>query len=162
MRTHTHTQINIVIMTWLRGFLARNCSGCPWRQDVEGFNHGLPCYVQNMSRGTQVDENRGRRSRFVSWLGPEGHDFNIAWQAMIKSYYSMFPLWRHNGGKQATSLNCVVILNVFFRKYGWANLFSHVIIGIAITVGRDFRAPDNKSRGCFCRNSRPNVINPLN
>ena len=22
------------IITWLRGFLARNCSGCPWRRDV--------------------------------------------------------------------------------------------------------------------------------
>ena len=22
------------IITWLRGFLERNCSGCPWRRDV--------------------------------------------------------------------------------------------------------------------------------
>ena len=58
-----------------------------------GFNHGLPCYVKNMARGTQVDKNRGRRPRFLSWLRPEGHVFNIAWQAMIKTYYSMFPLW---------------------------------------------------------------------
>ena len=60
---------------------------------VIGFNHGLPCYVKNMARGTQVDKTRGRRPRFLSWLRPEGHVFNIAWQAMIKTYYSMFPLW---------------------------------------------------------------------
>ena len=58
-----------------------------------GFNHGLPCYVKNMARGNQVDKNRGRRPRFLSWLRPEGHVFNIAWQTMIKTYYSMFPLW---------------------------------------------------------------------
>ena len=33
---------------------------------VIGFNHGLPCYVKNMARGTQVDKNRGRRPRFLS------------------------------------------------------------------------------------------------
>ena len=59
---------------------------------VIGFNHGLPCYVKNMARGTQVDKNRGRRPRFLSWLRPEGHVFNIAWQAMIKTYYSMSPI----------------------------------------------------------------------
>ena len=58
---------------------------------VIGFNHGLPCCVKNMARGTQVDKNRGRRPRFLSWLRPEGHVFNIAWQAMIKTYYSMSP-----------------------------------------------------------------------
>ena len=58
---------------------------------VIGFNHGLPCYDKNMARGTQVDKNRGRRPRFLSWLRPEGHVFNIAWQAMIKTYYSMSP-----------------------------------------------------------------------
>ena len=63
-----------------------------WRH-VIGFNHGLPCYVKNMSRGTQVDINRGRRPMLLSWLRPEGHVFNIAWQAMIKTYHSMFPLW---------------------------------------------------------------------
>ena len=36
-----------------------------------GFNHGLPCYVKNMARGSQVDKNRGRRPRFLSWLRPE-------------------------------------------------------------------------------------------
>ena len=56
-----------------------------------GFNHGLPCYVKNMARGTRVDKNQGRRLRFLSWLRPEGHVFNIAWQAMIKTYYSMTP-----------------------------------------------------------------------
>ena len=25
------------------------------------FNHGLPCHVKNMARGTQVNKNRGRR-----------------------------------------------------------------------------------------------------
>ena len=59
---------------------------------IIGFNHGLPCYVKNMARGTQVDKNRGRRPRFLSWLRPEGHVFNIAWQAMIKTYYNM-TLW---------------------------------------------------------------------
>ena len=71
-------------------------SEIPWRScdvTVIGFNHGLPCYVKNMARGTQVDKNRGRRPRFLSWLRPEGHVFNIAWQAMIKTYYSMFSLW---------------------------------------------------------------------
>ena len=58
---------------------------------VIGFNHGLPCYVKNMARGTQVDKNRGRRPRFLSWLRPEGHVFNIALQAMIKTYYGMSP-----------------------------------------------------------------------
>ena len=57
------------------------------------YSPGLPCYVKNMARGTQVDKNRGRRPRFLSWLRPEGHVFNIAWQTMIKTYYSMFPLW---------------------------------------------------------------------
>ena len=58
---------------------------------VIGFNHGLPCYVKNMALGTQVDKNRGRRPRFLSWLRPEGQVFNIAWQTMIKTYYSMSP-----------------------------------------------------------------------
>ena len=58
---------------------------------IIGFNHGLPCCVKNMARGTQVDKNRGRRPRFLSWLRPEGYVFNIAWQAMIKTYYSMPP-----------------------------------------------------------------------
>ena len=42
---------------------------------VIGFNHGLPCYVKNMARGTQVDKRRGRRPRFLSWLRPEGRVF---------------------------------------------------------------------------------------
>ena len=54
-----------------------------------GFNHDVPCYVKNMARGTQVDKNRGRRQK----LRPEGHVFNIAWQAMIKTYYSIPLLW---------------------------------------------------------------------
>ena len=58
-----------------------------------GFNHGLPWYVKNMSWETQVDKNRGCRPRFLSWLRPEGHVFNIPWQAKIKTYYCMFPLW---------------------------------------------------------------------
>ena len=29
--------------------------------------------VKNMARGTQVEENRSRRPRFLSWLRPEGH-----------------------------------------------------------------------------------------
>ena len=63
---------------------------CQLNWDI-GFNHGLPWYVKNMARGTQVDKNRGRRPRFLSWLRPEGHVLNIAWQAMIKTYYSMSP-----------------------------------------------------------------------
>ena len=31
---------------------------------VIGSNHGLPCYVKNMARGTQIDKNRGRRPSF--------------------------------------------------------------------------------------------------
>ena len=59
---------------------------------VIGFNHGLPCYVSNMSRGTQLDKKRGRRLRFLSWLRPDGQVFDIAWQGTIKIYFSMFSL----------------------------------------------------------------------
>ena len=48
---------------------------------------------QNMAQRTQVDKNRGHGPRFLSWLRPEGHVFGIAWQAMIKTFYSMFPSW---------------------------------------------------------------------
>ena len=56
---------------------------------IIGFNHGSLSYIKDMAEGTQVDKNLGRRSRFLSWLGPNGHVFNTAWQAAIKTYYSM-------------------------------------------------------------------------
>ena len=38
--------------------------------NIIDFNHGLPCYVENMARGTQVDKNRGRRPMFCRDWGP--------------------------------------------------------------------------------------------
>ena len=47
-----------------------------------------PQWVKIMTRGTQVV-----LPRFLSSLRPVGHGLNIAWPAMIETYYSMFPLW---------------------------------------------------------------------
>ena len=53
---------------------------------IIGFNHGLPCYVKTMAIGPQSRQKpRPTASTFVC-LSPSGHVFNIAWQAMIKTY----------------------------------------------------------------------------
>ena len=65
---------------------------CLFRGYVIGLNHGWPSYVKNMAQGTQVDKNRGRKSKLLSSLRPEGHVFLIAWPAIINTYYTMFPL----------------------------------------------------------------------
>ena len=88
-----------------------------WQRYVIGFNHGLPCYVKNMARGTLVDKNRGRRPRFLSWLRPEGHVFNIVWQAMIKTYYSMFPLWLNRFF--STKMQKIVELECYGQLQTW-------------------------------------------
>ena len=56
------------------------------RHAIIGFNHGLPWYVKNMALGPQsLQKPRPTASVFV-YLSPSGHVFNIAWQAMIKTY----------------------------------------------------------------------------
>ena len=69
--------------------------------------------------------------------------------------------WRHNGGKEATSLDLVVIVNVFCRKHVWYT----VVIGI--DHGRELRQQhpsDSLSGAGTSRQHRslPSTINPLN
>ena len=51
-----------------------------------GFNHGLPCYVKNMALGPQSRQKPRPTASVFVYLSPSGHVFNIAWQAMIKTY----------------------------------------------------------------------------
>ena len=53
---------------------------------IIGFNHGLPCYVKNMALGPQSRQKPRPTASVFVYLSPSGHVFNIAWQAMIKTY----------------------------------------------------------------------------
>ena len=53
---------------------------------IIGFNHGLPCYVKNMALGPQLRQKPRPTASVFVYLSPSGHVFNIAWQAMIKTY----------------------------------------------------------------------------
>ena len=53
---------------------------------IIGFNHGLPCYVKNMALGAQSRQKPRPTASVFVYLSPLGHVFNIAWQAMIKTY----------------------------------------------------------------------------
>ena len=53
---------------------------------IIGFNHGLPCYVRNMALGPQSRQKPRPTASVFVYLSPSGHVFNIAWQAMIKTY----------------------------------------------------------------------------
>ena len=53
---------------------------------IIGFNNGLPCYVKNMALGPQSRQKPRPTASVFVYLRPSGHVFNIAWQAMIKTY----------------------------------------------------------------------------
>ena len=53
---------------------------------IIGFNHGLPCYVKNMALGPQSRQKPWPTASVFVYLSPSDHVFNIAWQAMIKTY----------------------------------------------------------------------------
>ena len=53
---------------------------------IIGFNHGLQCYVKNMALGPQSRQKPRPTASVFVYLSPSGHVFNIAWQAMIKTY----------------------------------------------------------------------------
>ena len=53
---------------------------------IIGFNHGLPCYFKNMALGPQSRQKPRPTASVFVYLSPSGHVFNIAWQAMIKTY----------------------------------------------------------------------------
>ena len=53
---------------------------------IIGFNHGLSCYVKNLALGPQSRQKPRPTASVFVYLSPEGHVFNIAWQAMIKTY----------------------------------------------------------------------------
>ena len=53
---------------------------------IIGFNHGLPCYVKNMAVGPQSRQKPRPTASVFVYLSPSCHVFNIAWQAMIKTY----------------------------------------------------------------------------
>ena len=57
---------------------------------IIGFNHGLSCYVKNMALGPQSRQKPRPEASVFVYLSPSGHVFNIAWQAMIKTYNSRF------------------------------------------------------------------------
>ena len=59
---------------------------------IIGFNHGLPCYVKNMALGPQSRQKPRPTASVFVYLSPSGHVFNIAWQAMIKTYSIQFKL----------------------------------------------------------------------
>ena len=40
----------------------------------------------------ESDKKLGLRPLFLSWLRHDGHDFNIAWQYIIKTHCSMSPI----------------------------------------------------------------------
>ena len=68
---------------------------------VEWFGLGQCCRIWSWSpmlcekHGPRdsVDKNRGRRPRILSLLRPEGHVIHMAWETMIKSYYSTLTDW---------------------------------------------------------------------
>ena len=53
---------------------------------IIGFNHGLPCYVKNVALGPQSRQKPRPAASVFVYLSPSGHVFNIACQAMIKTY----------------------------------------------------------------------------
>ena len=59
---------------------------CKRGHAIIGFNHGLPCYVKNMALGPQSRQKPRPTASVFVYLSPSGHVFNIAWQAMIKTY----------------------------------------------------------------------------
>ena len=59
---------------------------CKRGHAIKGFNHGLPCYVKNMALGPQSRQKPRPTASVFVYLSPSGHVFNIAWQAMIKTY----------------------------------------------------------------------------
>ena len=68
---------------------------------IIGFNHGLSCYVKNLALRPQSRQKPRPTASVFVYLSPEGHVFNIAWQAMIKTYnmelitakYISFRVW---------------------------------------------------------------------
>ena len=56
------------------------------RHTIIGFNHGMPWYVKNMALGPQSRQKPWPTASVFVYLSPSGHVFNIAWQAMIKTY----------------------------------------------------------------------------
>ena len=67
-------------------FMEKNCLNRKRGHAIIGFNHGLPCYVKNMALGPQLRQKPRPTASFLVYLSPSGHVFNIAWQAMIKTY----------------------------------------------------------------------------
>ena len=60
---------------------------------VIDFDDGLPCYVTNMPRETELHKSRGSRASMhpgiLSWLRAECCVQNTAWQSIIKNSYSI-------------------------------------------------------------------------
>ena len=72
---------------------------------IIGFNHGSPCYVKNMALGPQSQQKPRPTASVFVYLSPSGHVFNIAWQAMIKTYSNTLGAFSHIDA----SVNCVTI-----------------------------------------------------
>ena len=60
---------------------------------IIGFDHGLSCNVKNMALGPQLRQKPRPTASVFVYLSPSGHVFNIAWQAMIKTYNKSWQCW---------------------------------------------------------------------
>ena len=58
---------------------------------IIGFIHGLPCHVKNMALGPQSRQKPRPTASVFIYMSPSCHVFNIAWQAMIKTYNTSCP-----------------------------------------------------------------------
>ena len=76
-------------------FMEKDGLNCKRGHAIIGFNHGLPCYVKNMALGPQSRQKPWPTASVFVYLSPSGHVFNIAWQAMIKTY-SHYHWWHAN------------------------------------------------------------------
>ena len=67
-------------------FMEKDALNCKRGHAIIGFNHALPCYVENMALGPQSRQKPAPTASVFVYLSPSGHVFNIAWQDMFKTY----------------------------------------------------------------------------